>query len=95
MATHASLRELHESSAVYGAITGRFAFLATPTPMLCLQLRHSIALYSVSPLPPAHFTFLISYPVQGKIRQIVRIPLSGSLDAILVWCDECKVRRKA
>ena len=91
MATHASLKEILESNAVYGAIVGNFVPLSHP--MLCVQRRHSIDLYYIFATSPARFVFLLSYPINGKIREIAKIPLTTG-DAILVWCEEWKVRNQ-
>ena len=96
MATHASLKEFYESNAIYGGITGNFlgsALTTMPQVTLCVQKRHSIDLYSInnSTGPAAHFSFILSYPIHSKIRQIAKVPVSVTLDAIVVWCEECKV----
>jgi len=91
MATHAVLKELHESDCIFSAIIGNFMHPAfSAQPMICVQKNHSIDLYSVNPLSPSKFVFILSYPICGKIREIVKIPFTG-IDGILVWVDECKV----
>ena len=95
MATYAALRELHESNAVYGAITGNFFLSPDPQQRaLCLQLRHSVDFYLVDTGSQEHCVFVLSYPIHGTVRGIARIPM-GASDGVLVWCEEYKVNHKS
>jgi len=91
MTTYASLREIHDSDCVFGAIIGNFIYPSTNTrPTICLQKRHALDLYSIIPGDKATFSFVLTYNINAKIRQLARIPLTN-IDLILVWCEECKV----
>ena len=91
MVTCASLRELHESGSVFGAIIGNFMLTSVGSQsMICLQRKRAIDLYSIMSGDRSKFAFVLSYDVNAKIREVGKIPVAGA-EAIVIWCEECKV----